>query len=110
MKKIDVTTGLVYEVMRPYENKSYTVHFDKILPDGVTLASVISVAIAASGNVAEITPLSSAAEAASGTKVSMKLSGGTDGEDYEITVKCTDSNGDTVGDDVMIKVRKAGLK
>ena len=110
MTKIDTGSGLIFEVKRPYEAKSYTVYFDKILPSGVTLSTVTSVVAVASGNVAVVDALTVTDKAVSGTKVSMKLAGGTDGEDYEVTIKCTDSNGGIVGDDVMIKVRKAGLK
>ncbi len=108
--KIDTNTGLVYEVKRPVEDKTYTVNFARVLPAGVTLASVDSVVITPLGLVTETSPLQSQSNSVSGTKVSANLAAGTDDEDYEIEITATDSNGDIVSDDVLIKVRKAGLK
>lgn len=108
--KIDVATGLVYEVKRPAETRKYTVDFSKVVVAGATILSVQSVDVTALGYVASVDPLTAGTISISDAKVSFNVAGGTDGDDYEITVNCTDSSGDILSDDVMIKVRKAGVK
>lgn len=108
--KIDQITGLVYEVKRPAETRKYTVDFTKVVASGVTISTVQSVGIAKLDNVIEIAELTAGSITISGTKVSFDVTGGTDGEDYEVTINCTDTSGDILSDDVMIKVRKAGGK
>lgn len=107
-KNIDKTSGLLYQVKRPAENKTYSIDFKDVIPDGQVIASVDSVAAAAVGNVTETVAFSVGSNTFAGTKVNVKLSGGTDGEDYEVSVTVTDDVGDIHADDVMIKVRKAG--
>jgi len=107
--RVDTDSQLVYAVKRPAEDKTYTIDFKNVLPSGVTLASVSAPVVTAAGLVTEDDALTADDEAVSGTKVSVKIGGGTDDENYEVTLTCVDSNGDTVSDDVMIKVRKAGL-
>lgn len=107
---LDSVSGLVYAVKRPIESRVYTVDLIKILPADVTITSVDSISITAAGNVDDTDTLTYANTAILNTKVSMTLSAGTDGEDYEVTLTCIASNGDLISDDVMIKVRKAGLK
>lgn len=107
---LDPASGLVYAIKRPVEARVYTVDLIKILPAGVTISAVDSISIAAAGNVEDTDTLTYAGTAILNTKVSMTLSAGSDGEDYEVTLTCMASNGDLVSDDVMIKVRKAGLK
>jgi hypothetical protein len=108
MANIDSTSGLLYEVKRPVENKVYTVDFREIIKYGRTISSIDSVASQATGNVVEVSPLAIGATSISDRSVSAKLSSGTDGENYEVTVTVTDSEGCVHSDDVMIKVRKAG--
>jgi len=108
--KIDKITGLVYEVKRPVETRKYTVDFTKVVASGVTISTVQSIGVAKLNNVTEVTALTADSITVSGTKVSFDVTGGTDGEDYEVTINCTDTSGDILSDDVMIKVRKAGVK
>ena len=105
---IDANTGLIYQVKRPEESRKYGVDFSRVLPVGSSLATIETVSAAAIGLVDEVTPLDVAALNVSGSVANINVSNGTDDEDYEITIKCTDSGGDIVSDDVMIKVRKAG--
>jgi len=107
-KKIDKNSGLLYEVKRPAESKTYSINFKNIIPAGQTIASVGSVVATASGLVTEAAALAVGTVGSSGTTVNVKLSAGTDGEDYEIAITVTDTAGDIHADDVMIKVRKAG--
>lgn len=106
--RIDADSNLVYAVKRPTEDKTYTIDFKNVLPSDVTLASVSTPGVVASGLATETAPLAVSDQAVSGSKVSIKIADGTDEENYEVTLTCVDSNGDTVSDDVMIKVRKAG--
>jgi hypothetical protein len=107
-KKIDKDSGLLYEVKRPAENKTYSIDFKNIIPSGETITSVDSVVATAVGLVAETSALAVGTTGSSSTTVNVKLSAGTDGENYEVAITVTDANGDVHADDVMIKVRKAG--
>lgn len=106
---IDANSGLIYQVKRPEESRKYGVDFARVLPAGGGLAAIELLSAAGIGLVDEVDPLVVAALNVSGTVANINVSGGTDNEDYEVTIKCTDSGGDIVSDDVMIKVRKAGL-
>jgi len=108
--KIDKKTNLLFEEKRVSETKRYSFDFVNLVESGDTIASVQSVTHQAAGNVAEVLALSANSPLATGTKVTAILGGGTHGEDYEITIKCTDSAGNTHEDDVLIKVRNAGNK
>ena len=107
-KKIDKTSGLLFEVKRPTENKTYSINFKNIIPSGQTISSVDSVVATATGLVTETLALAVGTTSFTSTTVNAKLSAGTDGENYEVAVTVTDTNGDIHADDVMIKVRKAG--
>lgn len=107
-KKIDKDSGLLYEVKRPAENKTYSINFKNIIPSGETITSVDSVVATAVGLVAETSALAVGTTGFTGTTVNAKLSAGTDGENYEVAITVTDTSGDVHADDVMIKVRKAG--
>lgn len=98
----DDATGLYYIVKRPAESGDYSMDFRRTLKTGVTIASVVSVSASPAG-------ITVGSGAASGTSIVFSLSGGTDGADYEITGRCIDSTGHTHEDDILIKVRRAGL-
>ncbi len=102
MANIDPATGLLFEVKRPGETRNYTIDFINLLPISTLVNSIISMTAMPAG-------LTIQNQAFSGTKVSMDLSSGTEGIDYEITLKIDDTAGNIIEDDVMIKVRKAGL-
>jgi glucan biosynthesis protein len=107
---IDSESGLLYQVKRPTETRKFSVDFKKLLETGVTIASVQSVSAVAAEKVTEIAALTTTNPASSGTKATFDVSGGTDGENYEITINATDSSGDVLSEDVLIMVRKAGSK
>ena len=107
-KNIDKDSGLLYQVKRPSENKTYSVDFKDVIPSGQTIASIGSVTASAIGLVTETAALVVGAMSSTNTTVNVKLSAGTDGENYEVSIEVTDTNGDIHADDIMIKVRKAG--
>lgn len=84
-------------------------NFRKIIAEGKTVASVTDITAQPVGLVDEAEALTVVSTVVSGLLVGFKASGGSDREDYEVTITVTDSGGDLVSDDVMIKVRKAGL-
>ncbi len=103
---IDKTTGLLYQVKRPSpETRLYSVDFKKLLTG---IASVTSVEAQARGLVSEVEALSISNISSTGSVVFFRASGGTDKEDYEIKLVVVDTNGNTISDDVMLKVRIAG--
>lgn len=105
---IDDKSGLVFQVKRPVEERTFVVDFRKVIAEGKTIASISDITAAAAGLIEEAAAMIVTQTSVSGLQVGFKASGGSHGEDYEVTVKVTDSGGDVVSDDVMIKVRRAG--
>lgn len=93
---------------RPGETRKYGADFKNLLDAGVTLVSIVSIASTPRGVVAGSTNLIVGAAIINGSVVEFPLSGGTHGEDYDLTVKVNDSAANTVEDGVLIKVRKVG--
>lgn len=104
----DSLSGLIYEVKRPVEERTFLVDFSRVIAAGKTIESVDDVASSTVGLVEGSQAMTVVAGSITGLKVAFKASGGTDEEDYEVTILLTDSDGDVVSDDVMVKVRKAG--
>ena len=102
MACIDPATALLYQIKRPGETRNYSIDFVKLIADGGSIASLTSITALPAG-------LTISNTAFSGTQASADISGGTDGVDYEVTAIVVDSQGNILEDDVMIKVRKAGL-
>ena len=104
---IDTTTGLLYQIKRPDpETRKYSVDFKKLL---TAVSSVVSVTPQPRGLVPEVSALTIADISYTGSVVFFRASGGTADEDYEIKLVVTDSNSNTIVDDIMIKVRIAGV-
>lgn len=101
-------SSLPFSVKRPGESRKYGVDFKNLLDAGAALVSNVSVVSTPRGVVAGSSNLVVGAATIAGSIVEFRLSAGTAGEDYDLTAKATDSNGNTVEDDVLIKVRKAG--
>ena len=109
MADIDKTSGLFYQIKRPApEVRKYSVSFSKLL-GAVNIASLTSVVATKQGLVGETSPLVISNQSFLSQTVYFSASGGTDGENYEITITIVDLNGDTIVDDVLLKVRKAGI-
>lgn len=104
---IDRLTGLLYQVKRPgSETRKYSVNFSKLL---ASIGSVTSVIPQARGLVTETTALTISEITSTGTMLYFRASGGTDNEDYEVQMTVVDASGNTIVEDIMLKVRKAGL-
>lgn len=109
MNAIEKTTGLLYSIKRPApEIRLYSVDFKKLTNNSV-ISAITSITIAKRNLVTEITPLTVSNQIISNTIVLFNLAGGTDGEDYEITITVEISPTNIVSEDILIKVRKAGL-
>ncbi len=102
---IDAKTGLPYLTKQPSEDRLYEMDFSALLAAGETLSSVSSITQAARGNVQGAASLVIGSGAASGAKVQFRISGGTDGEDYKITVVATTSQGNTLEGEGWLYVR-----
>lgn len=96
-------TGLSYPRNLP-RSSGQTVRYGSCVltarhPSEVSLASI--------GSALWIVPtgIVSAVESTSGTIASIKLTGGTDGEDYEITCRMTPSVGDPIDKTITVEVR-----
>jgi len=79
--------------------------FSALLAAGETLSSVSSISQAARGNVQGAASLNIGAGSTSGSKVQFRISGGTNGEDYKITVVVTTSQGNTLEGEGWLYVR-----
>lgn len=102
---IDAKTGLPYLTKQPSEDRLYEMDFAALLASGETISSVSSITQSARGNVQGSTSLSIGTGSASGSNVRFRISGGTDGEDYKITVVVTTSQGNTLEGDGWLYVR-----
>jgi len=108
MNNIEPGTNLLFAIIRPVEIRTISVDFKKF--GAGTLVSIVSpVPVTARGNVPAVTPLTVTSVTILGTVVTFKEQGGDDGEDYEITLTVTDNTNQTFSDDIVLKVRKAGL-
>lgn len=103
----DKTTGLLYLIKRPSpETRKYSVECKKLV---ATISAIISIAVQPRGLVTEITALTTSEHSSTGTILYFRASGGTEGEDYELKLTFTDGSGNTIVDDIMLKVRIAGV-
>lgn len=104
---IEKTTGLLYQIKRPSpEYRKYSADFRKLAS---VISSVVSITPNKRGLVTEVLNLTVANITFVGTIVYFDLANGTDCEDYEVTIVITDTTGNTISEDILIKVRKAGL-
>lgn len=104
---IDKVTDLPYLVKRPApESRLYRISFVKFLVD---IVGTPLIEIQPSGLVPETDILIvQGAITSADTDVIFRLENGTDKEDYELKFKVTDSSGNTISEDMMIKVRISG--
>lgn len=102
-QEIDTATGLAVFRKRPGEEVRLRLDCCNFLLPGSTVASVESVTVAPSGGLAASSP------EASGRFALITVTGGSDGTDYEATVKFTDSDGNRRETDFLVRVRRSGL-
>lgn len=102
--EIDSRTG--YPVLRKTEYMSRTFGFDfAALLDGNTITSVNSVTATKQDLITGSSALTVGSGSASGTKVTTRLSAGTDGEDYLMDCRITDSGGNNLQAFGILRVR-----
>ena len=82
---------------QPSESRLYDIDFAPLLATGDTLTGTPTVTTAQSG-------LTIAAPSLSTPKVQVRLSSGTDGTLYKLTVKSSTANGDTLETDIYLRV------
>lgn len=88
---------------QPSEKLIYDAPFSAI-PDGAAIASVDSIVVTAKGKVAEVTALNYQNQQFSGTIAQLTIDGGTDGEEYLITITVMDSLAEVHEFDVEIRI------
>lgn len=91
---------------QPSEERLFDMDFGAVLRDGGELASVISAVAINQGNVDGSAELTVGSKSYSGEIAQVWLSGGTDLEDYQITIKVTTVAGETLEGDGMLQVRE----
>lgn len=97
--------ALVELTKQPAEELLFDMNFRKAMPIGVTISSVDDVAQENQGNVSGSSSVTIGSTAFSGTLAQVWISGGTDLEDYKITITITNSRGETVEGDGTLQVR-----
>jgi len=88
---------------QPSEVLIYDTPFPGI-PAGASIAAISSIGILAKGKVAQVAALVAGNQQISGSMAQFTLSGGTDGEEYLITVTVTDSVGEVHEADVELRI------
>lgn len=101
----DPDTGLLVLTKQPWEDLVFDMEFKRRLRAGVTLASIDSVVVTNQGKVAGSSDVTDSGPAVSGTRAQVTFTGGTDGENYKITVRAITSAGKKVEGDGMLYVR-----
>lgn len=91
---------------QPAEVRLFDMDFRAVLRDGGSIASVSSATAANQGNVIGSAELTVGSTSYSGTKAQVWLSGGTDLEDYQVTITVTTAAGETLEGDGMLQVRE----
>lgn len=103
---IDPKTGLEYYIKQPGENRLYTMDFAPLLGDKV-IQSVQNLVITNQGYIEGSADLLNGATSHDGVRyVQVRLDGGTDREDYKITITILDTGGNTLEGDGVLKVRE----
>lgn len=85
-------------VKQPSENRLFSMEFAPLMAEGSTLISVTSAASTPAG-------LTVGANAVSGTKATVRLSAGTAGVLYKVTMVVVDSDGNTLEGEGLLQVK-----
>lgn len=90
---------------QPSEDKKFDMDFSLMLKSDETITSVISVAQENMGNVDGSSDLTIGANSFDGAIVQVQIAGGTDQEDYKITVQVSTTVHDVVEGEGTLRVR-----
>ena len=105
---IDAETGLVTLRKKPGESKKFDVDMTSYMASGDTISAVADPpAQVDMGRVTGTTTITIGTPTHdSAQKVQVRISAGTDGENYKITFIVTTTNGDSLHPDVMLYIRE----
>lgn len=106
MSYTDPDTDLFVLTKQPWEELRYDMDFSGQMRDGDDLSSVSAVVITNMGQVVGSGDVTSSGEVVSGDIAQVKLSGGTDLENYKITIRAITTDGDKIEGDGMLYVRE----
>lgn len=106
MSHVDAATGLPVLVKQPSESREYDLDFTALLVPGETIAGITSVGSTIMGKVVGSADVSigSSSITSDSLKVRVRISGGTNGEDYKITAVVTTNQGNTVEGEGILRV------
>ncbi len=92
---------------QPWEELTKATDFSEEVPAGVTVSSAtISAKKKSDGSPATSDVLASGTGGTDGQRATWKVKAGVSGQDYQITVQATMSNGDKFEEDVTMEVRE----
>ena len=100
----DERAGRHYLLKQPQDSRLYAMDFAALLGSD-TIASVQSITAEAEGRVGGAASLTVGAPTVNGTKVEVRIDGGSHGENYKITVVIQTTGGDTLEGDGWLYVR-----
>lgn len=97
MPSYDPNSGLEYEVKRPGESRLYDFDFSKLSSSGETISTVAGVTQTKRGNVTGSSDLTIGSPSTDNASlVQVRISGGTDDEDYCLEAEVVTSDGNTL--------------
>lgn len=102
---LDPDNGLDVEIKQPWEYFPLDMQLASRIRTGDEISLVDEVIIENQGKVTGSIDIALGQKSYSGTIAQVEVSGGTDGENYKITYRCTTLAGDRVEADGMIWVR-----
>ena len=103
--RLDTHTGLEYFVKQPVESRQYTFDFLQLLGSN-TVDTIVSVVSETQGIVTGSAALTVGSPTDDNvSKVQVRLEDGTNKEDYKITATITDTGGNTLQGEGILKVR-----
>jgi len=105
MVEIDESTGLEVLEKQPWEERIFNLDFRGKLASGVSLSSVVSITFESLALVSGSVDPTVTGEAVSGTQAQATYIGGTDGEEYKVTIRCTCSDGEKMEAEGILRVR-----
>lgn len=100
----DERAGRHYLLKQPQDSRLYAMDFAALLGSD-TIASVQSVTSEAEGRVGGASALTLGAASVNGSKVEVRIDGGTHGENYKLTIVVQTAGGDTLEGDGWLYVR-----
>ena len=106
MPYTDPDTDLFVLTKQPWDELRYDMDFSGQMRDGDDLASVSAVVVTNMGKAAGSSDVTATDEVVSGDIAQVTLSGGTDLENYKITVRAITTDGYKIEGDGMLYVRE----